>query len=92
MEVIVRVPQPETSRAIPMVAQLTVYGDHGQDGERAQLHVVVELKRPHGEPGKKQKMEASIVSVAQPEIVPAIQTVAQLTANGVHGQDGDPAQ
>ena len=54
--------------------------------------MVVELKRPHGEPGKKQKMEVAIVLVAQPEIVPAIQTVAQLTANGVHGQDGDPAQ
>ena len=35
MEEIVRAPQQETSNAIPMVAQWTVNGDSGRDGDHA---------------------------------------------------------
>ena len=41
---IVRVPQLETSHAIPMAVRLTAFGDHGPDGELAQQHVEEDLK------------------------------------------------
>ena len=44
MAEIVQAPQLETSLAIPMAAQLTAFGGHGQVGELAQQHVEEDLK------------------------------------------------
>ena len=48
MEEIVRAPQLKASHAIPMAAQLTAFGDHGQVGELAQQHVEEDLKLQQG--------------------------------------------
>ena len=48
MEEIVRAPQLKASHAIPMAAQLTAFGDHGQVGELAQQHVEEDLKFQQG--------------------------------------------
>ena len=86
------VTQSGTSPAIQMVARWTANGDNGQVGDLAQLHVVVELRHPQEEPDKKQKMEEESVWATLPKIVPAMQKLAQWTACGDHGPDGDPAQ
>ena len=74
-----------------MVAQLTAFGDHGQDGEPAQLLVVAELKRLQGELLKRQNMVEGSVWVTQPKIGRATPMVAQWTAFGDHGQGGEHA-
>ena len=48
MEEIVRAPQLKASHAIPMAAQLTAFGGHGQVGELAQQHVEEDLKLQRG--------------------------------------------
>ena len=84
--------QPEIRSAEQMVAQWTVYGVHGQDGNPAQYHVVEELKLLGGGSGKKHKMEEPVVWEIQPDFSSAIQRVAQWIVYGVSGQDGDFAR
>ena len=80
-----------TKAAIPIPAQLTVFGVHGAPGILALLPAEVVPKRGGGQKPRLLSMEALTVWEITWNPKAAIAIIAQLTVFGVHGVHGEVA-